>query len=111
MCPTASFFMLFLTKLLMSCDLDDHPRLATLGCLVVDALKQGNLDKFESWSSDSVFLGYALHSRAYCVLNLETNHIMETCEVTFDETLSSPSSVFEHAGPDQIGETIFVEEE
>jgi hypothetical protein len=55
------------------------------GCIFF-ALKQGNLDKFESRSSDGVFLGYALHSRAYRVLNLETNCIMETCEVTFNET-------------------------
>jgi hypothetical protein len=71
----------------------------------------GNLDKFESWSFDGVFLGYALHSRAYRVLNLETNHIMETCEVTFNETTHSPSLVFEPAGLDQTGYTIFVVEE
>jgi hypothetical protein len=59
--------------------------------------KQGKLDKFESQSPNGVFLVYALHSRAYRVLNLETNQIMETCEVTFDETLPSPSPVFEHA--------------
>jgi hypothetical protein len=49
-------------------------------------LKQANLDKFESQPPDEVFLGYALHSCAYRVLNLENNHIMETCEVTLDET-------------------------
>jgi hypothetical protein len=54
-------------------------------------LKQGDLDKFESRSFDGVFLGYALHSRAYHVLNLETNCITETCEVTFDETAHCPS--------------------
>jgi hypothetical protein len=74
-------------------------------------LKQGNLDKFESRSSDGVFLGYALHSHAYRVLNLETNRIMETYEVTFDETAPCPSPVFEPAGPDQMGQTIFMEEE
>jgi hypothetical protein len=73
--------------------------------------KQGNLDKFESRSSNGVFLGYALHSHTYRVLNLETNHIMETCEVTFDETTPCPSPVFELVGPDQMGQTIFVEEE
>jgi hypothetical protein len=31
--------------------------------------------------------------------------------VTFDETSPSPSPIFEHAGLDQMGETIFVEEE
>jgi hypothetical protein len=74
-------------------------------------LKQGNLDKFESRSSDGGFLGYALHSRAYHVLNLETNRNMETCEVTFDETAPCPSLVFEPVGPDQMGQTIFMEEE
>jgi hypothetical protein len=74
-------------------------------------LKHRNLDKFESRSSDGVLLGYALHSHSYCVLNLETNHIMETCEVTFDETKPCPSPVFELAGPNQMGQTIFVEEE
>jgi hypothetical protein len=65
-------------------------------------LKQGNLDKFESRSSDGVFLGYALHSHAYCVLNLETNRIMETCEVTFNETAPCPSPVFEPTSPDHM---------
>jgi hypothetical protein len=36
-------------------------------------LKQGNLDKFKSRSSDGIFLGYASHSHAYRALNLETN--------------------------------------
>jgi hypothetical protein len=51
-------------------------------------LKQGNLDKFESRSSDGIFLDYASHSHTYRVLNLETNRVVETCEVTFDETMS-----------------------
>jgi hypothetical protein len=36
---------------------------------------------------------------------------METCEVTFDETAPCPSPVFEPVGLDQMGQTIFVEEE
>jgi hypothetical protein len=40
------------------------------------------LDKFESRSDDGIFFGYASLSRAYHVLNLETNQIVETCEVT-----------------------------
>jgi hypothetical protein len=47
-------------------------------------LKKGRLHKFESRSSDGIFLGYASHSRAFFVLNLDTNLVMETCEVTFD---------------------------
>jgi hypothetical protein len=73
--------------------------------------KQVNLDKFDSQSSDGVFLGYALHSHGYHVLNLETNRIMETCEVTFGGTSPSPSPVFESVGLDQMSETIFMEEE
>jgi hypothetical protein len=36
---------------------------------------------------------------------------MDTCEVTFDETAPCPSPAFESAGLDQMGKTIFVEEE
>lgn len=74
-------------------------------------LKHGNLDKFESRSFDGIFLGYASHSRAYRVLNLETNCIMETCEVTFDETMPCTKNIFEVANEEEFGESIFVEEE
>jgi transposase InsO family protein len=60
-------------------------------------LKKGMLDKFELRSSDGIFLGYASHSRAFRVLNLDTNLVMETWEVTFDETQPCKSSVFECA--------------
>jgi hypothetical protein len=74
-------------------------------------LKEGNLDKFESRSTDGIFLGYALHSHAYRVLNLETNRVMETIEVTFDETMPCTTPIFEHAGEDELGQSIFVDEE
>jgi hypothetical protein len=45
------------------------------------------------------------------VLNLETNQIVETCEVTFNETQSRSELVFECAGDDELGEEIFLEEE
>jgi hypothetical protein len=45
------------------------------------------------------------------VLNLETNQIVETCEVTFDETQPHSQLVFECAGVDELGEEIFQEEE
>ena len=73
-------------------------------------LKKGKLDKFESRCLDGIFLGYAIHSRAYRVLNLDTNRIMETCEVTFDETQPCSSSAFECAGDDEIGARIFEDE-
>jgi hypothetical protein len=69
------------------------------------------LDKFEARSVDGIFFGYASHSRAYSVLNLETNQIMETCEVTFDETQPRSQLVFECAGNDELGEEIFQKEE
>jgi hypothetical protein len=36
---------------------------------------------------------------------------METCEVTFDETQTCNSSVFECASDDEVGKKIFEEEE
>jgi hypothetical protein len=45
------------------------------------------------------------------VLNLETNQIVETCEVTFDETQPRSQLVFEYVGDDELGEEIFQEEE
>jgi hypothetical protein len=49
-------------------------------------LKKGRLDKFESRSSDGVLLAYASDFWAFHVHILDTNLVMETCEVTFDET-------------------------
>jgi hypothetical protein len=74
-------------------------------------LKKGSLDKFESRSSDGIFLGYANHSRAYHVLNLDTDLVMETCEVTFDETQPCSSSIFECATEDEVGRKIFEDKE
>jgi hypothetical protein len=74
-------------------------------------LKKGRLDKFEARSSNVIFLGYANHSRVYGVLNLETNQVMETCEVTFDKTQPCSSSVFECAGDDEVGKKMFEDEE
>jgi hypothetical protein len=45
------------------------------------------------------------------ILNLETNQIMETCEVTFDEAQPRSQLVFECAGDDELVEEIFQEEE
>jgi hypothetical protein len=56
-------------------------------------------------------LGYASHSRAYRVLNIETIQIVETCEVTFDKTQPRTQLVFECVGDDELGEEIFQEEE
>jgi hypothetical protein len=44
------------------------------------------------------------------MLNLETNQIVETCVVTFDETQPRSQLIFECAGDDELGEEIFQEE-
>jgi hypothetical protein len=74
-------------------------------------LKRGNLDKFESYSSDGIVLGYTPHGRSYRVLNLETNTIVESCDVTFDETAPYTRDVFESAGDKEMEESIFVDED
>jgi hypothetical protein len=74
-------------------------------------LKCGNLDKFESHASDGIFLGYTPYGRSYKVLNLEINTVVESCDVTFDETTPCPRDVFESAGDKEMEESIFVDEE
>jgi hypothetical protein len=74
-------------------------------------LKRGNLDKFESCSSDGILLGYTPHDRSYRVFNLETNTIVESCDVSFNETAPCPRDVFECVGDKKMEESIFVDEE
>jgi hypothetical protein len=81
------------------------------GCKCFILKKGKKLDKFEARSVDVIFFGYGSHSRAYYVLNLETNQIVETCEVTFDETQPCSQLVFECAGDNELGEEIIQEEE
>jgi hypothetical protein len=74
-------------------------------------LKHGNLDKFESHSSDGILLGYNPHSRSYRVFNLETNTIVESCDVIFNETAPCPRDVFECVGDKEMERSIFVDKE
>jgi hypothetical protein len=69
------------------------------------------LDKFDSHSSDGILLRYTPHGRSYRVFNLETNTIVESCDVTFNETAPCPRDVFECAGDNEMEESIFVYEE
>jgi hypothetical protein len=73
-------------------------------------LKCGNLDKFESRSFDGILLEYTPHGRSYRVYNFETNTVVESCDVTFDETTPCPRGVFECAGDKEMEESIFVDE-
>jgi hypothetical protein len=74
-------------------------------------LKRGNLGKFESHSSDGILLGYTPHDRSYRVFNLETNTVVELCDVTFDETATCPCDVFKCASDKEMEESIFIDEE
>jgi hypothetical protein len=73
-------------------------------------LKHGNLDKFESRSFDDIFLRYTPHGRSYRVYNFETNIVVESCDVIFDETAPCPRDVFECAGDKEMEEIIFIDE-
>jgi hypothetical protein len=44
------------------------------------------------------------------VFNLETNTVVESCDMTFDETAPCPCDVFECVGDKEIDESIFVDE-
>jgi hypothetical protein len=80
------------------------------GCKCV-VLKCGNLNKFESHSFDDILPGYTPHDRSHRVFNLETNTVVESCDVTFDETAPYPRDVFEFVGDKEIEESIFIDEE
>jgi hypothetical protein len=73
-------------------------------------LKCGNFDKFESRSFDDILLGYTPHGRSYRVYNFETNIVVESCDVTFDETAPCPHGVVECAGDKEMEGSIFVDE-
>jgi hypothetical protein len=55
-------------------------------------------------------LGYTAHGISYRVFNLETNTIVESCDVTFEKTAPCPHDVFEYAGDKEMEESIFVDE-
>jgi hypothetical protein len=73
-------------------------------------LKCGNLDKFESRSFDGIMLGYTPHGRSYRVYNVETNTVVESCDVTFDETAPCHCGVFECASDKEMEESVFIDE-
>jgi hypothetical protein len=72
-------------------------------------LKRDNLDRFESRFFDGILLGYIPHGRSYRVFNFETNIIIESCDVTFEETTPCPHDVFECAGDKEMEENIFID--
>jgi hypothetical protein len=95
--------MLYLQSNLPALDLEFDRK-----CIV---LNRGILDKFEPRSSDGILFGYSPHGRSYRVFKLETNIIVESCDVTLDKTAPGPHDVFECAGDKEMEESIFVDEE
>ncbi|WVZ80255.1 hypothetical protein U9M48_027747 [Paspalum notatum var. saurae] len=85
--------------------------LRAFGCRCFVLKKAGHLDKFESRCLDGIFLGYASSSRAFRVWILEAKQVVETCEVSFDETLPCTTPAFELSGDDKEGTPIFEDEE
>jgi hypothetical protein len=83
--------------------------LRSFGCKCF-VLKHENLDKFESYCSDGILLGYTPHDRSYRVFNLETNTVVESCDVTFDETAPCPRNVFGCVGDKEMVKSIFIDE-
>jgi hypothetical protein len=73
-------------------------------------LKRGNLDKFESRSSDDILLDYTPHGRSYRAFNLETNTVVESCDAIFNETDPCPRDVYKCADDKEMEESIFVDE-
>jgi hypothetical protein len=82
--------------------------LRSFGCMCF-VLKYENINKFESCSFDDILLGYIPHGRSYGVYNLETNTVIESCDVTFDVTAPCPCVVFECVGDKEMEESIFID--
>jgi hypothetical protein len=55
-------------------------------------------------------LGYTTYVRSYRVFNLEIKIVIESCDVTFDETAPCPHDVFKCAGDKKMEESIFIDE-
>ncbi|WVZ52943.1 hypothetical protein U9M48_003941 [Paspalum notatum var. saurae] len=85
--------------------------LRAFGCRCFVLKKAGHLDQFESRCLDGIFLGYASSSRAFRVWILEAKQVVETCEVSFDETMPCTTPAFEISGDDEEGTPIFEDEE
>jgi hypothetical protein len=58
---------------------------------------------------DGILLGYTAHGRSYRVYNLETNTVIESCDVTFNDTTPYPRDVVECAGDKEMEESIFID--
>ncbi|WVZ75675.1 hypothetical protein U9M48_023710 [Paspalum notatum var. saurae] len=85
--------------------------LRAFGCRCFVLKKAGHMDKFESRCLDVIFLGYASSSKAFRVWILEAKQVVETCEVSFDETMPCTTLAFEFSGDNEESTPIFEDEE
>jgi hypothetical protein len=53
---------------------------------------------------------YTPHGRYYRVYKFETNSVVESCDVTFNETAHFPRDVLKYAGDKEIEESIFIDD-
>ena len=58
--------------------------LRVFGCLAF-AKELGHIGKLDDRSTPGVFIGYAEGSKAYRILDPETQHVCTACDVVFDE--------------------------
>ena len=50
-------------------------------------MKDDRQGKFDAKSDEGIFLGYSTRSKAYKYLNVNTNKIVESANVNFDESM------------------------
>ncbi|WVZ52280.1 hypothetical protein U9M48_003356 [Paspalum notatum var. saurae] len=81
--------------------LDEHRTPRRFWAEAVNTLRTGS----------SCELSLASSSRAFRVWILETKQVVETCEVSFDETLPCTTPAFELSGDNEEGTPIFEDEE
>ncbi|WVZ98226.1 hypothetical protein U9M48_043693 [Paspalum notatum var. saurae] len=108
------FLRAFLGKTLYELRFGRQPsikHLRAFGCRCFVLKKARHLDKCESHCLDGIFLGYASSSRAFRVWILEAKQVVETCEISFDETMPCTTPAFELSGDDDEGTPIFEDEE
>ncbi|WVZ76468.1 hypothetical protein U9M48_024444 [Paspalum notatum var. saurae] len=80
--------------------------LRAFGCRCFVLKKVGHLDKFESRCLDEIFLRYASSSRTF-----RAKQVVESCKVSFAETMRRTIPVFELSSDDEEGTPIFEDEE
>ena len=72
------------------------------GCRCFVFRDQRKLGKFDSKSDEAIFLGYSLNSKAYRVYNLNSNTVMESMHVNFDDNKAAKFKPNEEINYEQL---------